>query len=77
MCKVLIDKAPLIEKPGGGRSNRIRCSSTVDNDIRVGVVFCRPPVIGQQLADQCNQMNAKARTEGRKIEYRFMIEVFG
>jgi dual oxidase len=39
--------------------------------------FCGPPVIGQQLADQCEQMTAKARNEGRKIEYRFMIEVFG
>jgi dual oxidase len=46
-------------------------------EINVGVFFCGPPVIGQQIADQCSQMNAKARNEGRKIEYRFMIEVFG
>ena len=77
MCKVLVNKAPLRKKPGRGQSNRTRRSSTVDKEVRVGVFFCGPPVIGQQLADQCSQMNAKARTEGRKIEYRFMIEVFG
>ena len=51
--------------------------SKKDDEINVGVFFCGPPVIGQQIADQCSQMNAKARNEGRKIEYRFMIEVFG
>ncbi|KAL6706316.1 hypothetical protein ACN47E_005606 [Coniothyrium glycines] len=47
------------------------------DEIKVGVFFCGPPVIGQQLADQCSALNAKARNEDRKIEYRFMIEVFG
>ncbi|KAJ4377349.1 hypothetical protein N0V83_000174 [Neocucurbitaria cava] len=47
------------------------------DEIKVGVFFCGPPVIGQHLADQCAQMTAKARIEGRKVEYRFMIEVFG
>jgi dual oxidase len=51
--------------------------SKKDDEINVGVFFCGPPVIGQQIADQCSQMNAKARNEERKIEYRFMIEVFG
>jgi dual oxidase len=77
MCKVLVNRAPLHEKLGRGQSNRFRRSSTVGNEVRVGIFFCGPPVIGQQLADQCSQMNAKARMEGRKIEYRFMIEVFG
>lgn len=64
MCKVLSTR--LQEK-----------DSKKDDEINVGVFFCGPPVIGQQIADQCSQMNAKARNEGRKIEYRFMIEVFG
>ena len=64
MCKVLSRR--LQEK-----------HSKKDDEINVGVFFCGPPVIGQQIADQCSQMNAKARNEGRKIEYRFMIEVFG
>jgi len=64
MCKVLSKR--LQEK-----------HSKEDDEINVGVFFCGPPVIGQQIADQCSQMNAKARNEGRKIEYRFMIEVFG
>lgn len=65
MCKVLADR--LNEKRGAKK----------DDEVKVGVFFCGPPVIGQQLADQCSQMTAKARNEGRKIEYRFMIEVFG
>lgn len=52
-------------------------SSRKDDEIKVGVFFCGPPVIGQQLADQCSLMTAKARNEGRKVEYHFMIEVFG
>lgn len=48
-----------------------------DAEVKIGVFFCGPPVVGQQIADQCSQMTAKARNEGRNIEYRFMIEVFG
>lgn len=77
MCKVLAERTPMNEKPDGRRNSRIRRTSMVDEEIRVGVFFCGPPIIGQQLADQCSQMTAKARNEGRKIEYRFMIEVFG
>jgi dual oxidase len=77
MCKVLAERTPMNKKPDGRRNSRIRRNSTVDDEIRIGVFFCGPPVIGQQLADQCSQMTAKARNEGRKVEYRFMIEVFG
>lgn len=65
MSKVLAER--LNEKDGKKK----------DDEVKVGVFFCGPPVIGQQLADQCSQMTAKARNEGREIEYRFMIEVFG
>ncbi|KAF2024291.1 hypothetical protein EK21DRAFT_79047 [Setomelanomma holmii] len=79
MCKVLAASAPMNEKvrSDGRRSSRGRRNSAIDNEVRIGVFFCGPPVIGQQLADQCEQMTAKAMNEGRKIEYRFMIEVFG
>lgn len=79
MCKVLAERTSSTnEKPNGGRRmSKIRRTSMVDDEVKIGVFFCGPPVIGQQLADQCSQMTAKARNEGRKIEYRFMIEVFG
>jgi dual oxidase len=77
MCKVLAGRTPMNEKPGARRGSKIRRSSMINDEVKVGVFFCGPPVIGQQLADQCSQMSAKARNEGRKIEYRFMIEVFG
>lgn len=82
MSKVLAERTPMNEKPADGRrgsraASRVRRTSMVDDEVRVGVFFCGPPVIGQQLADQCEQMSAKARNEGRKIEYHFMIEVFG
>lgn len=65
MTRVLAER--LNEKPGSKKMD----------DIKVGVFFCGPPVVGQQLADQCSQVTAKAQHEGRKIEYRFMMEVFG
>ncbi|KAH7413720.1 FAD-binding domain-containing protein [Phaeosphaeria sp. MPI-PUGE-AT-0046c] len=77
MSKVLAERTPMNEKPDARRGSRVRRTSMVDDEVRVGVFFCGPPVIGQQLADQCEQMNAKARNEGRKVEYHFMIEVFG
>jgi len=77
MCKILGERIPTNEKPDARRGSKIRRTSMIDNEVRIGVFFCGPPVIGQQLADQCSHMTAKARNEGRKIEYRFMIEVFG
>lgn len=77
MCKVLANRTPMNEKPEERRRSRVGRTGVVDDEVRVGVFFCGPPVIGQQLSDQCEQMNAKARNEGRKVEYRFMIEVFG
>lgn len=64
MSKVLADR--LNEKDGNK-----------DDEIKIGVFFCGPPVIGQQIADQCTMLSARARNEDRKLEYRFMIEVFG
>lgn len=64
MSKVLAEG--LVDKNQGG-----------NDGVKVGVFFCGPPVIGQQIADQCSMLSARARNEGRKIEYRFMIEVFG
>lgn len=77
MCKILGERTPFNEKPNGRRNSRIRRNSMVDDEVRVGVFYCGPPIVGQQLADQCSQMTAKARNQGRKIDYRFMIEVFG
>jgi dual oxidase len=77
MCKVLAERTPMNQRPDARRGSRIRRTSMVDDEIKVGIFFCGPPVIGQQLADQCSQMTAKARNEGRKVEYHFMIEVFG
>ena len=44
---------------------------------RVGVFFCGPAVIGTQLADQCSILTAKARTEGKRMRFICMTEVFG
>ncbi|KAF2651888.1 hypothetical protein K491DRAFT_636730 [Lophiostoma macrostomum CBS 122681] len=52
-------------------------SNTNDNEIKVGVFFCGPPVIGLQIADRCRALTARGRAEGRRVEYHFMMEVFG
>lgn len=64
MCKVLAER--LSEKDG-----------EKDDEVKVGVFFCGPPVIGQQIADQCSILSARARNEKRDLKYRFMVEVFG
>ncbi|KAK7936027.1 hypothetical protein PG985_001522 [Apiospora marii] len=55
-------------------------SDSVDNDdkeLKVGVFFCGTPIIGEILADHCRQLTARGRAEGTRIEYYFMMEVFG
>ncbi|KAF1830799.1 hypothetical protein BDW02DRAFT_84676 [Decorospora gaudefroyi] len=64
MCKVVAER--LTEK-----------DDKKDAEVKVGVFFCGPPVIGQMIADQCSILSARARNEDRELEYRFMIEVFG
>ncbi|KAF1941161.1 hypothetical protein EJ02DRAFT_503651 [Clathrospora elynae] len=64
MCKVL---AEMMSGEKGGNKN----------EVKVGVFFCGPPVIGQQITDQCSQFTARARNEDGKFEYRFMVEMFG
>ena len=68
MCKVLIERRQ-------GRGKSIGRGSI--DEVRVGVFFCGPPIIGVQLADRCRAMTARGRQEGKKVEYHFMIEVFG
>lgn len=74
MCKVLAGKA---EEEKGKRRYSVGSSFTGEDEVKVGVFYCGPPVIGFQLADQCRALTAKARQEERKIEYHFMMEVFG
>lgn len=45
--------------------------------LKVGVFFCGAPVIGEVLADRCRLLTARGRADGSKIEYFFMMEVFG
>lgn len=71
MCKELVGRAEYgtNEKQWDGKGDA--------DEIKVGVFFCGPPVIGQQLADRCSSLTARGRNEGKKIEYHFMMEVFG
>ncbi|KAL4892305.1 FAD-binding domain-containing protein [Aspergillus ambiguus] len=45
--------------------------------LKVGVFFCGAPVVGEILADRCRLLSARGRQDGSKIEYHFMMEVFG
>ena len=47
-----------------------------DDELKVGVFFCGTPVVGEVLADLCSEMTRRGRSDGSKIEYHFMIEVF-
>lgn len=74
MCRILAERTDVtrssLERNRGSGKDK-------DDEIKVGVFFCGAPVIGQQLADRCGQLTARARNEERKIEYHFMMEVFG
>jgi hypothetical protein len=49
-----------------------------DNDrFKVGVFFCGTPVVGEMIADRCRLLTARGRADGTRIEYYFMMEVFG
>jgi predicted ferric reductase len=39
--------------------------------------YCGTPVVGEILSDRCHMLTAKARDNGLKIKYEFMMEVFG
>ncbi|KAF2675672.1 hypothetical protein K458DRAFT_324027 [Lentithecium fluviatile CBS 122367] len=79
MCKVLAERMGEKEGPGreGGNIEGVGRGKGDKDEVKVGVFFCGPPVIGQQLADRCAAVTARARSEKRKIKYHFMIEVFG
>ncbi|CAH0021598.1 unnamed protein product [Clonostachys rhizophaga] len=49
----------------------------VDKELKVGVFYCGAPVVGEILADKCRELTTRGRHDGSKIEYHFMIEVFG
>ncbi|KAF4546043.1 FAD-binding domain-containing protein [Lasiodiplodia theobromae] len=45
--------------------------------LKVGVFFCGAPVVGEILADRCRALTARGRADGSRVEYHFMMEVFG
>lgn len=44
---------------------------------KVGVFFCGAPVVGEIIADRCRALTVRGRQDGSRIEYYFMMEVFG
>jgi dual oxidase len=48
-----------------------------DDELKVGVFYCGAPVVGEILADKCRELTLRGWQDGSKLEYHFMIEVFG
>ncbi|KAK7424510.1 hypothetical protein QQX98_000475 [Neonectria punicea] len=48
-----------------------------DEELKVGIFYCGAPAVGEILADKCRELTTRGRQDGSKIEYHFMIEVFG
>lgn len=44
---------------------------------KVGVFYCGATAVGEILADKCSELTIRGREDGNKIEYYFMMEVFG
>lgn len=55
----------------------VRDDAEEGDEVKVGVFFCGTPVVGQILADRCRMLSARGREDGSKVEYYFMMEVFG
>ncbi|KAM0717134.1 hypothetical protein Q7P37_006986 [Cladosporium fusiforme] len=47
------------------------------HDRKIGVFYCGTPIVGEILSDSCHLLTAKARDQGMRIKYDFMMEVFG
>lgn len=64
---------------GSDTSSRSSESSIDDDEeeLKVGVFYCGAAVVGEILADKCRQLTIRGRHDKSKIEYHFMIEVFG
>lgn len=48
-----------------------------DEELKVGIFYCGASMVGEILADKCRELTTRGRHDGTKIEYHFMIEVFG
>ncbi|KAH8683750.1 FAD-binding domain-containing protein [Ilyonectria robusta] len=59
------------------QDSRVENSRDDDEELKVGVFYCGAPVVGEILADKCRELTTRGRHDGSKIEYHFMIEVFG
>jgi hypothetical protein len=55
------------DQNGDGKNDRFK----------VGVFFCGAPMVGEIIADRCRALTARGRADGTRIEYYFMMEVFG
>ncbi|KAH7303471.1 FAD-binding domain-containing protein [Stachybotrys elegans] len=67
----------LAADPGGEEVEHSSISSIYDEELKVGVFYCGAPVVGEILADKCRQLTTRGRQDESKIEYHFMMEVFG
>lgn len=59
------------------RRYRAELGEDCDDRVKVGVFFCGAPKVGEILADRCRLLTARGREDGSRIEYYFMMEVFG
>jgi respiratory burst oxidase len=44
---------------------------------KVGVFYCGTPIVGEILSDVCHELTVRARHEGLRIRFDFLMEVFG
>ncbi|KAK3393305.1 FAD-binding domain-containing protein [Podospora didyma] len=50
--------------------------TAAEEELKIGVFYCGAPAVGEILADRCRALTARGRTDGSKMEYHFMTEVF-
>lgn len=77
MCKFRTSKRTNGKERTEGSAAERKNDYEEDEELKVGVFYCGAPVVGEILADKCRELTTRGREDGTKIEYHFMIEVFG
>lgn len=77
MCKFRVSKRTNGKERSEGSAAEKGNVFKEDEEFKVGVFYCGAPVVGEILADKCRALTTRGCEDGTKIEYHFMIEVFG
>ncbi|KAF7561034.1 hypothetical protein G7046_g3100 [Stylonectria norvegica] len=69
-------RASRIQQPKKIEGKKTPKSSSSNDHYKVGVFYCGAAAVGEMISDKCSELNIRGRSDGSKIQYYFMMEVF-